>query len=124
MAIDYSLFAIPKSRPRVLEKREAKAKLKAEDDRQRELCHARSGGRCEVLEVIPRPEQSAIATKRCKGRAVHNHHLLGGVGRRNVGDSIKAEHRLDTCQKCHQDIEAGILVPADRDVETIAAKVT
>lgn len=120
----YQTCGIPKPRPRVLEKRKAKADLKAEDDRQRKRCHARSGGRCEVNEVIPQPWESTIVTKRCKGKAVHNHHLIGGVGRRNVGPSILAEHRIDTCQKCHQDIEAEILVPADRDKEQDAATVT
>lgn len=124
MPIDYSVFKLAKPRPRILEKREQKAKLKTEDDRQREICHARSGLRCEVQEVIPRPEHSLFFLKRCKGRVVHNHHLIGGNGRRNVGKSILAEHRMDTCQKCHQDIEGGILVPADQDYAEIAAKVT
>lgn len=100
-----------KGKPKVITKREEKAQLKAQDDKERKRCHVRSGGRCEVKEVIPKPEASLIVTKRCKGKAVHNHHLKGGVGRRNVGDSILAEHRLDTCQKCHQDIEAEVLVP-------------
>lgn len=113
-----------KGKPHILTKREEKAKLKAEDDRQRELCHVRSGWRCEVQEVIPKPEASLIVTKRCKGKVVHNHHLIGGNGKRNVGDSIFAEHRLDVCQKCHQDIEGEILVPADRDKAEAAATVT
>ncbi len=77
-----------------------------------------------MKEVTPKPEQSLIVTKRCKGKAIHNHHLKGGNGRRNVGDSILAAHRLDTCQKCHQDIEAEILVPANRDHQYDAALVT
>lgn len=135
MALDYLITVdevdalrkgkpLAKPTPRILEKRAKKAALKAEDDRQRNRCHARSGGRCEVNEVIPKPEQSLIVTKRCKGRVVNNHHLMGGNGRRNVGPSILAEHRIDTCQKCHQDIEAEILVPADRDKAEDAATVT
>jgi hypothetical protein len=117
-------FRFAKGRPHILTKREQKAALKAEDDAERQRCHVRSGMRCEVQEVIPKPEDSLIVTKRCKGKVVHNHHLIGGVGKRNVGPSLFAEHRLDTCQKCHQDIEAEILVPADRDRATDAATVT
>lgn len=113
-----------KGKPHILTKREQKAALTAEDTKQRERCHARSGWRCEVLEVLPRPEASVIVTKRCKGKVVHNHHLIGGIGKRNVGPSILAEHRLDTCQKCHQDIEAEILRPADLDKAEAAATVT
>lgn len=113
----------PKPKPYVLVKRERKASVKTEDDRQRAICHARSGLRCEVQEVIPRPDQSLFVIRRCKGRVVHNHHLIGGNGKRNVGVSILAEHRLDCCLRCHQDIEAGILVPADRDCAELAAKV-
>lgn len=105
----------PKPRPHVLVKREKKAAMTAEDTRQRKLCHLRSGGRCEVIEVIAKPEQSAIVKKRCKGKAVHNHHLIGGVGRKNVGVSILADHRIDCCIRCHQDIEAEILIPSHRD---------
>lgn len=122
----FSEFAarLKKPIPRVIEKRKKKADLEAEDRRQRNLCHVRSGGRCEVREVLLMPEASAIVTKRCKGRAGHNHHLLGGVGRRNIGPSLLAAHRLDTCLRCHQDIEAEILVPANRDHETDALLVT
>lgn len=112
-----------KGKPHILTKREKKAAVTAEDTKQRERCHARSGWRCEVWEVIPRPESSAIVTKHCKGKVVNNHHLIGGHGRRNVGKSILAEHRIDVCQKCHQDIEAEILVPADRDKAELAATV-
>lgn len=113
-----------KGRPHILTKREQKAQLTVEDTRQRKLCHKRSMGRCEVKVVTPKPEASLIVTVRCKGKVVHNHHLIGGVGKRNVGDSILAEHRLDVCAACHQSIEAEILVPADRDKATDALAVT
>jgi len=113
-----------KGKPFVVEKREKKSAVDAKDRAEREKCHIRSAGRCEVQEVIPKPEQSLIVTKRCKRKVVHNHHLISGSGKRNVGPSILAEHRLDTCQRCHQDIEAGLLVPADRDKAQDAATVT
>jgi hypothetical protein len=113
-----------KGRPKVLVKREKKAAVEAQDRAERKKCHIRSGGRCEVIEVIARPEHSALVKKRCKGNAVHNHHLIGGVGKRNVGISILADHRLDCCQRCHQDIEAEILQPANRDHAENAGLVT
>lgn len=115
--IDTSDFRFAKPRARVLEKREAKAALDAEDARQRKLCHKRSGMRCEVIEVNLKPEDSAIVCLRCKGHVSHNHHLIGGRGKRNVGDSILAKHRLDTCTRCHQDIHAGILSPVPCPVD-------
>lgn len=116
-------LAFPKPRPRILEKREKKAALDALDRQQRKLCKLRSGGRCEVVTQTPRPESSAMMVTRCKRSAVHNHHLLGGVGRRNRGESIYAIHRLDTCRECHQEIEAELLQPVDRDLQHLAAKV-
>lgn len=108
-------LAFPKPKPHVLVKREKKAQRNTEDTKQREACHRRSGGRCEMVEVIAKPEASAQIRKRCKGKAVHNHHLISGVGKRNVGISILGDHRLDLCQKCHQDIEAGLLRPEKED---------
>lgn len=111
----YQHCGIPKPRPRRLEKDERKAKVTAEDTRQRKRCHVRSGGRCEVIFAHFRPEASEIRYVQCRGRALHNHHLMGGNGRRNVGVSILAEHRLDTCSKCHGDIGDGLLKPMLED---------
>ena len=117
------MTAFPKPRPHILIKREQRAAKTALDTQERKACHVRSGGRCEVVEVLPQPERSLLIVTRCKGRAVHNHHLISGVGRRNVGVSVLASHRIDCCQRCHQDIEAGLLVPADRDHATVAGEV-
>ena len=116
-------LAFPKPRPRILEKREAKAALAAKDCAERKLCKLRSGGRCEVVTQTAKPECSALVIMRCKRAAVHNHHLLGGVGRRNRGESVLAIHRLDTCRECHQEIEAELLQPADRDLQHLAHRV-
>lgn len=113
-----------KGKPHVLVKRAKKAERDSEDTRERKLCHVRSGGRCECREVIRTPEASLITTKRCKGKAVHNHHLISGVGKRNVGISILSDHRLDLCVRCHQDVEAGILEPTKKDDCYDAATVT
>ena len=103
------MFAKP--RPHLLVKRERKAAKDAQDRAERKVCHLRSGGRCEVIIVTHTPEASAIVTKRCKRSARHNHHLLGGVGRRNVGASLLAAHRLDVCPDHHREIEDGIVEP-------------
>lgn len=104
-------LAFPKPRPRLLEKRQAKADLLKIDREERQKCHVRSGGRCEVLEVQMRPEESAVVAVRCKGRATQNHHLLGGRGRRNNTESICSDRRLDVCASCHTEITNHILTP-------------
>jgi hypothetical protein len=53
----------------------------------------------------------------------HNHHLQGGIGRRNVGDSIKSERRLDVCVQCHGYIEDGIYEPYRQDEAELASTV-
>jgi hypothetical protein len=59
---------------------------------------------------------------RCQRRASENHHLIGGIGRRNKGRSILAEHRLDVCQRCHEEITGRVLVPCveQKDAEWAA----
>ena len=106
-----AVIACPKPRPRILEKRERKAAKESQDRAERKICHVRSGGRCEVILVTHRPEASEIVTKRCNRSARHNHHLLAGIGRRNVGASLLAAHRLDVCPDHHREIEDGILEP-------------
>jgi hypothetical protein len=108
-------LAFPKPTPHILAKRATRAAQNAEDRRQRKLCHLRSGSRCEVIIAHFRPERSSLTYERCRKRATQNHHLIGGRGRRNVGQSILAQHRLDTCSECHQLINAGLLIPLFRD---------
>ena len=123
MAIDYSISALPKPRSRVLEKREAKAELDRQDRYERKLCHLRSGGRCEARIVTARPECSALIDTRCNRAASHNHHLMGGHGRRNVGDSILAVHRLDVCTRHHSELHHRLLQAVDHDWQYDAAMV-
>lgn len=115
--------SLKKPRPKLLGKRDAKAKAEAEDRRQRAICKARSGGQCEVKEVRFRPESSAIYTKRCARRSSQNHHLLGGIGRRNKGRSLLAAHRIDVCDRCHAEITNHVLKPVNQtlgeDAETV-----
>lgn len=99
------MLMFPKPRPRLLEKRERSAEIAAVDRQQRAICRERSGGVCEVR------EQCGKALIRCKRRASQNHHLIGGIGQRNKGRSILAEHRLDVCDECHTLITHNVLVP-------------
>jgi len=114
--------ACPKPRPKLLGKREQAAKVRTTDRKERETCHTRSGGRCEVCVMF------VILGKRTAFRCVHgaseNHHLKGGIGRKNVGDSILATHRLDVCAICHRDITGHVLKPANEAERYDAATVT
>lgn len=103
--------AQPKPRPRLLDKRDAKAAVTEIDKKQRAICLERSMGFCEVLEASGRHPWPQRGFQRCGRRATQNHHLLGGIGRRNKGRSILAEHRLDVCDRCHEEITGKVLVP-------------
>lgn len=115
--IDTSGLPYAKPRPHLLTKREKRAALTAQDRSERKRCHVRSGGQCEVIIARFRPECSELSYARCRKGASHNHHLIGGIGRRNVGASIFAEHRLDTCSSCHAELTRGILVPLFEDAD-------
>lgn len=95
-----------KGAPHKLVKERAASTTKTRDQEERDLCHTRSGRRCEVIEVSPRGEQ------RCTRPVTQNHHLIGGSGKRNKGRSLLAAHRLDTCERCHEDITGKVLKPA------------
>lgn len=105
----------PKGRPHDLD-RQALVKLRDKIDRQeRAKCHQRSGGRCEVVEVV-----LGTTNCRCWNRATQNHHLKSGIGRRNKGKSILAEHRIDTCDACHTAITRHVLRPVGEGREDAA----
>jgi hypothetical protein len=57
---------------------------------------------------------------RCRRRTSENHHLKGGIGRRNRGDSIKAEHRIEVCSICHHEITGHVLQPIGEGREDAA----
>jgi hypothetical protein len=89
------LYAKP--RPKLLDKRQKASQIGEIDRRQRSLCHQRSGMKCEVFTELGR----------CGRRVSENHHLIGGIGRRNRGKSLLAAHRLDCCDRCHHGACAG-----------------
>ena len=91
---------IAKPRPRLLEKREQHAAIRAMDRVENLKVKTRSGGQCEVQ-----------APRRCARRAFHVHHLMSGIGRRNMGPSILADHKLHVCENCHAEIHGHVLKP-------------
>ena len=133
--IDYSGFPehLRKPPPRKLVKAAAQATVSTADDKERAKCRVRSGGQCEVWEtftplfvfdkVTMEQKPVTLMVKRCKRRASQNHHLIGGIGRRNKGRSILAAHRLDTCDRCHDDITGKVLVPLNATDRECAATV-
>lgn len=110
-------LAQPKPRPKLLDTRKAKAAIQAEDRRENATVKARSGGRCEMLERVrhERIRKDSYLDRplrySCPRRAVHVHHLISGIGRRNQGASIKASHKLHVCENCHREIHAHVLRP-------------
>ena len=118
------LNAQPKPRPVLLDRRESKAEIATIDRAERKKCRERSGGQCEVRSGFVQPGQpSAAITVRCIHRATENHHLIGGIGRRNRGRSILAEHRLDVCAWCHAELTGNVLVTVDGTQKEDAATV-
>lgn len=108
---------IAKPLPKRLEKRAQKAATAKLDREQNVLVKARSGGQCEVRTVdygTPADKVSpnrVALVERCRRRAVHVHHLISGIGRRNVGASIQAACKLHVCEICHGDIHGHVLKP-------------
>lgn len=110
---------LQKPRPKLLDKREAKAKQLAEEIAQNKLVKIRSRGQCERLEeLVPMfmfnaktmaAEEPAKVVVRCRRRASQVHHLISGIGRKNVGRSIKAAHKLHICDRCHAEIHGHVL---------------
>ena len=76
----------PKPASRVLVKRAKKAAIASNDRRESAKVKSRSGGVCEDCD---------------RARAVHVHHLLGGIGVRGRGKSALAENKLHLCTACH-----------------------
>lgn len=115
----------PKARPVLLDRRDSKAAIAALDRAERKRCRKRSGGRCEVVFDIPLPVDPVLAPLafRCIHKATENHHLISGLGRRNRGKSIRAEHRLMVCQFCHSEITGHVLRPVDGGTKDDAATV-
>ena len=94
------IYPQPKGRPAKLEKADRTAKRVDRDDKESKKVRERSKGRCEMWEGLVR----------CTRRAVHVHHLLGGIGVRGRGDSAEASRKLHLCNSCHSDLHSHVLV--------------
>lgn len=105
MAIDTSELPYAKGRPRKLEKADRLKARVSIDDRESAKVKARSGGRCEIWTEVNRKVEW-----RCKRRAIHVHHMLGGSGVRGRGESARAERKQHVCTDCHSDIGNHVLV--------------
>ena len=105
-------MAFPKPKPRALEKLARQRQKQSVEDRENARVKARSNGQCEVREQFTSrgfAEPSISSTRRCHRRASEVHHILGGSGRRGVGESAKAENKLHLCGPCHDLITRHIL---------------
>ena len=110
------MTACPKPKPSLLEKRAKAADLARVDKAESAKVRTRSGGRCEVIEEshgVGRETGAHYWSRmRCSRYAAPgNHHLRGGSGVRNRGASILSEHRIDVCQRCHDEITGNVLQP-------------
>jgi hypothetical protein len=113
---------IAKPRPRLLEKKDRRAAIAATDKAENTKVKARSGGQCEVIEAGTNAIFQKV-TRRCPLRASHVHHLISGIGRRNVGKSIEAAHKIHVCEKCHELIHGHVLKPINATEREAAATV-
>jgi hypothetical protein len=112
------MSAIPKPRPKLLDKREASARKLALEIAENKRVKARSQGFCEAV-ILDR----GGGQRRCHRRAGHVHHLVSGIGRRNVGVSILAEHKLHVCDQHHEEIHGHVLKPVNEQERYDAATV-
>ena len=109
--MNYDGLALAKPRPRALEREDKAKALAAKDKAENAKVKARSGGKCEVVEEYWLC--FSIRHRGCSARASEIHHLKGGSGRRNRGDSIKAAWKLHVCRRCHEAVTRHVLVPVD-----------
>ena len=125
--------ACPKSRPRALDKQDRVTRKQSVEDRENAKVRVRSHGQCEVLERVKHtiPEAKHMieggvvyALHHCRRQARHIHHLLGGSGRRGMGESALAVNKLHLCPQDHDLITRHILQPEWTDVENRAGTVT
>jgi hypothetical protein len=102
--------------PEKLKKAKRLTTRAATDEQESDKVKARSKGQCEVIEAIPNAwSKKSFTLKRCPKRALHVHHLLGGIGVRGRGKSALADNKLHLCPDCHSDIHAHVLVKFSED---------
>ena len=92
--IDYSVLKFAKDKPHWKVIEDAKAERTGVDEAESDKVRKRSKGICEVT----------VDGTRCKRRAFHVHHQLGGNGRRGRGESALAKNKTHACVQCHEQI--------------------
>lgn len=104
-----------KKRPKLLDKRDVQANVRAEDRAENAKVKQRSGGQCEVvISKLTNPFWIiARIDRRCVRRASQIHHLRSGIGIRNRGTSIKASAKLHVCDAHHSEIHGHVLKPSN-----------
>jgi hypothetical protein len=125
MAVDYSVLAYPKTRVKALEKADKAKAIEAQDRTENAKARKRAKGRCERVEVVNASivvGKGDVVEVRCHRKDVHTHHLLSGIGRKNIGRSILASAKIRVCEKCHSDIHARILVPTTSTDEAASVR--
>jgi hypothetical protein len=115
------MMAFPKPRPKLLDKRQVKADTAKVDREENAKVKQRSGGRCEVW-IIWDARGGNRRPDRCLLRASQVHHLISGIGRRNVGKSIEAAHKLHVCDRCHEEIHGHVLKPVTQTDDATAIR--
>lgn len=105
---------LPHAKPKPSKRAHPDAAL---DRRESAKVRKRSEGRCEVREheIVARAYDVAtmaivdvVVSGRCLRRAVHVMHLIGGNGKRGVGISALAIHKLHGCSEHHREIDGDI----------------
>lgn len=79
---------------------------KAADKKGSEEVKLRSGGRCEVREVVTTGMSYGFFP--CFRRAAHIHHMLDGIGVRGRGPSCLPEHKQAVCPVHHREIHGDV----------------
>lgn len=110
---------LQKPRPRALLKQDRVKAKQSIEVRENAIVKKRSKGQCEVRERYA----DSIVPYRCMRQARHVHHLLGGSGKRGIGDSALAHNKLHVCEADHDLIHQHILQPHWTDVNDRAGTV-
>lgn len=105
--MDYSQLPLSKGRPASLLREDRRKARESKDRAENKFVKERSGGRCEVVEIV-RVGNDAEARLgfstglfRCNRRATQVHHMIGGNGKRGRGISALAKHKQHVCDECH-----------------------
>jgi hypothetical protein len=106
------MVSLQKPKPKMLTKHEARVAVAKQDREENAKVKQRSQGQCEVRQTNVY-SGGKTTVSRCHLRASQVHHLISGIGRRNVGDSISAKCKLHVCDRHHSEIHGHVIVPVN-----------